>query len=108
MRKRWPAFAAVGVAGYAVQLAALAGFVNAAGWPYPLATILAVELAVAHNFWWHERWTWADRTVGGGNLLERLARFHASNGVVSVGGNLLATMLMVEWLGLDAIVAGAV
>jgi putative flippase GtrA len=91
-----------------VQLAALAGLITIAGWPYPVATVVAVELALAHNFWWHERWTWADRTAGGRTLLERLARFHASNGVVSVVGNLLTTMCMVEWLGLNAIVANAV
>jgi dolichol-phosphate mannosyltransferase len=108
MRSRWLAFAAVGVAGYVVQLAALAWFVTAAGWPYEASTVLAVELAVVHNFWWHERWTWADRATGGGNLLGRLARFHASNGAVSIAGNLLITMLMVEWLGLNAVVANAV
>jgi putative flippase GtrA len=29
--------------------------------PYLAATALAVEAAVVHNFFWHERFTWADR-----------------------------------------------
>ncbi len=28
---------------------------------YLVATALAVEMAVLHNFFWHRRWTWADR-----------------------------------------------
>jgi putative flippase GtrA len=38
---------------------------------------------------WHERYTWADRPATGAmQSLVRLARFNASNGAVSMVGNL--------------------
>ena len=55
-------FAWVGAGGFVVQVAALHAFA-AAGVPYAFATALAVEVAILHNFLWHERWTWADRLV---------------------------------------------
>jgi putative flippase GtrA len=30
---------------------------------YLVATVIAVEMAVLHNFVWHEQFTWADRTM---------------------------------------------
>jgi putative flippase GtrA len=58
---RAAAFVIVGALGFVVQIAALAALL-AAGCPYLIATAAAVEVAVLHNFAWHERWTWADRT----------------------------------------------
>ncbi len=49
-------FAGIGLIGFGVQLATLALLVLA-GWPYLVATCVAVEAAVLHNFAWHERWT---------------------------------------------------
>ena len=57
----WLKFNSVGAIGIVVQLAAPAIL---KGWlqvEYLLATALAVEAAVLHNFIWHERWTWAER-----------------------------------------------
>lgn len=81
-------FNLVGAMGFAVQLGTL-WTLHRAGVPVALATCLAVETAVLHNFAWHERWTWAGRTTGtrGG----RLARFHASNGLISMAGNAVLT-----------------
>ena len=80
-------FNIVGVLGFAVQLGVLIAL-EAAGWPVFFATIVAVEVAVLHNFAWHERWTWADVP---GSRGARLARFHAVNGVISLGGNAVIT-----------------
>src|SRR6185436_17366611 len=46
-------------------------------------------------FIWHRRWTWSDRhdTVGTG---ARLVRFHLTNGVVSLAGNLMVMALLVN------------
>jgi putative flippase GtrA len=101
-------FVAVGAAGFAVQICTLAYLVVELGWPYPLATLAAVETAVLHNFGWHERWTWADRSIGREPMMARLARFHAANGAMSIAGNLLITTLLVEGLGLNAIAANTV
>ena len=81
---RFVRFIVVGAIGLGVQLAILAAL-DGAGWPLVPATLAAVEAAVLHNFFWHECWTWADRR--GGSRADRLARFHASNGLTSLVGN---------------------
>ena len=78
----------VGAMGMVVQLAVLALVHRAAPGHYLLASGGAVELAVVHNFVWHLHYTWRDRRDDS-SLLSRLMRFHLSNGLVSMVGNLL-------------------
>ncbi len=93
---RWIKFNAVGGIGIGVQLAALAMFRSWLKLDYLLATGLAVEIAVIHNFLWHERFTWADRASSVPiQTLWRLVKFNASNGVVSIAGNVLLMRLLV-------------
>ena len=66
---RWLKFNAVGGIGIVVQLVALAVFRSWLKLDYLLATGLAVEIAVVHNFLWHERFTWADRPATAGNAV---------------------------------------
>ncbi len=100
------AFAAVGAAGLAVQLATFTVLTRATGLHYALASVLGVELAVVHNFAWHERWTWADRPAASARgRLARLAGFHLSNGVVSIVGTLGFTVAFVEDAGLSPALA---
>jgi putative flippase GtrA len=83
-------FYTVGAAGVVVQLAALALLKTGFGIGVLPATAIAVEMAVLHNFFWHERWTWADRIrVSVTGQAGRLLRFHLTNGLLSIGGNLL-------------------
>lgn len=92
---RWMKFNFVGAIGIAVQLAAL-WFLTSAGLSYLLATALAVETAVLHNFIWHERFTWVDRrNQGRSGSAARLLRFNLSNGLISIVGNLLCMRLLV-------------
>lgn len=58
---RWWRFNLVGAIGIVVQLAALFVLKSAFHFNYLAATAVAVEAAVAHNFIWHEKFTWADR-----------------------------------------------
>lgn len=105
---RWTAFNLVGAAGIAVQLAALAGLVHLFHLPVLLATALAVEAAVLHNFAWHTRWTWKDRPASSvSDLGMRLARFHVLNGAVSMIGNLVLVSLLTRTLRLDPVLASA-
>lgn len=109
---RFLRFNGVGLLGFALQLGVLAVLMRL-GVHYLAATALAVELAVLHNFAWHERWTWRDRTAGphgpstslGAGRRSRLWRFHASNGLISLAGNLLLMRLLVGLLGLPAVPA---
>ena len=73
---------------------------------YLLATALAVEATVLHNFVWHQRWTWRDRpTASPGASAARLARFQLLNGSVSLCGNLALMSLLSGRAGLDPIAA---
>jgi putative flippase GtrA len=89
-------FNAVGGIGIAVQLGALAVFRSWLKLDYLWATVLAVEIAVIHNFLWHERFTWPDRpSTRPLQSLTRLAKFNASTGAVSIAGNLLLMRVLV-------------
>ena len=89
---RWLKFNTVGAMGILVQLAMLALLTSGLHVQYLLATALAVETAVLHNFIWHERWTWKDRAPGG--RAARLLRFHLANGLVSIAVNLVLMRLL--------------
>ncbi len=99
-------FYTVGSLGMIVHLSLLALFVRGLQMHYQLATVLAVEAAVLHNFLWHRRWTWADRPVEGLSAVgARLLRFHLSNGLVSILGNLFFMRLFAGVVGFDPMVA---
>lgn len=105
---RWMKFNLVGAVGIGVQLALL-WMLTALGMGYMLATALAVEAAVLHNFLWHERFTWVDRRNGRTrDSAARLLRFNLTTGAISIGGNLLLTCLLVEESHLPALAANLV
>jgi len=83
---RWLKFNLVGGIGIGVQLGCLALLKSRMN--YLAATAIAVEIAVLHNFVWHERFTWKDRPGGTRERLMRLLRFHLGNGAVSILGNM--------------------
>jgi putative flippase GtrA len=102
----WLKFNAVGLIGIAVQLLVLTILKTGAGMNYLTATVIAVETAVLHNFVWHERWTWQERTRSNtGGLPGRLVRFHVTNGLISIGGNLFLMWLFVSRLHLHYFIA---
>jgi len=96
-------FSLVGTFGIAVQVTVL-WLMTRIGIHYLLATALAVESAVLHNFLWHQRFTWIDRS-GKGQTRIRLLRFHVTNGAVSFIGNLLLMRLLVGLLSLPVVLA---
>jgi putative flippase GtrA len=103
---RWLKFNAVGALGIAVQLAVLLGLKSGLHLSYLLATALAVEAAVVHNFLWHERYTWADRVKPSWrSSLPRLLRFNLTTGGVSIVGNLALMKVMVGWGHVNYLVA---
>ena len=98
---RWLKFNAVGAAGIVVQLAALALLASGLGLNYLVATALAVEVAVLHNFFWHQRFTWVDRaSLGTRDTLARLLKFNLTNGGLSILGNVVSMRLLVGQLHL--------
>lgn len=99
---RWVKFNFVGGVGIAVQLVVLAILKSGLGLHYLLATALAVEAAVLHNFVWHQNWTWADRPRGRGwqPVLARLVRFNLTTGALSIVSNLVLMRVLVGALRL--------
>ncbi len=106
---RWLKFNFVGGIGIVVQLAALALFRSALHLNYLLATALAVETAVIHNFLWHERFTWKDRpSAHRRQSLTRFAKFNATNGSISIVGNLLIMRALVGQFRMNYLLANLI
>ncbi len=103
-RLRLIRFSLVGAIGVGVQLGVLATLI-ALKMNYLLATGVAVEAAVLHNFLWHQCFTWADRESSRRAAFGQLVRFHLSNGLISLVGNLLLMRLLAGWLGLPVLAA---
>jgi putative flippase GtrA len=102
---RWLKFNLVGGIGIAVQLLTLVALKNRLHLDYLIATALAVETAVLHNFLWHERFTWADRAGAG---FTRFLKFNLTTGLFSVAGNLALMKLLVGIGGLNYLLANGV
>ena len=103
---RWVKFNAVGAVGMMVQLGALAVLNRWMAGRYLMATAVAIEITLLHNFFWHVRYTWRDRADSAG--MGSLVRFHLSNGLVSMVGNLALMPLLVGWMGMRVLAANGV
>ena len=101
-------FNLVGLFGFGIQLLALFLFKRVVGFDYRLAIACAVEVALAHNFIWHERVTWADVISRRRGVWTRLLRFHAANGLISIAGNVAFTWTFVTWGRMPYLLANAI
>jgi len=107
--RRLLVFGSVAAGGFALQLAVLVALTGGLEVNYLLATALAVEAAILHNFFWHHLRTWSDRRVdGAGEVCLRLARYNAGTALTSIGGNLLMMWILVSGAGLHYALANAV
>ena len=104
---RWAKFNAVGVVGMGVQLGALAVLNRWMRGHYLVASALALEITLLHNFVWHVRYTWRDRRAQD-STLRQMVRFQLSNGMVSLVGNLVLMRLLVQEARLPVLAANAV
>ena len=104
---RWWKFNLVGAMGMVVQLTALAAVSRCVGGHYLCASAVAVELAVLHNFVWHLHFTWRDRRDDS-MVLSQLMRFHLSNGLVSMLGNLVLMRVLVQEARVPLLVANGI
>ncbi len=93
---RWLRFNLVGLIGVAVQLAMVKLLLATTALDYRVATLVAVELTVLHNFCWHLRYTWRERRLSSANVVvRRLTEFHMTNGLVSLAGTWTLMALLV-------------
>jgi len=101
---RWLRFNLVGIAGFVLQMLTLAVM---ARWTTPaIAVVVAVLVAVSHNFLWHEQVTWPGLPRDG--RLRRWFSFHLTNGAVSLATNVVVTTVVMKGLGMPLLAANAV
>lgn len=72
-----------------------------------VATAFALELTLVHNFVWHLHYTWRDRREQSA-LLGQFVRFHLSNGLVSMSGNLALMPLLVHGAHIPVVASNAI
>ena len=104
---RWWKFSLVGAMGMVLQLVALALINRWAGGHYLCATAAAIEFAVLHNFVWHLHYTWRDRR-NTSTVLTQVLRFHLSNGLVSMLGNLALMRILVHEAHLPVLASNSI
>jgi putative flippase GtrA len=104
---RWGKFNLVGAMGMVVQLCALALLNRIAPGHYLVATAVAIEFALLHNFVWHLHFTWRDRRDQSATVAQ-LVRFHLANGLVSMVGNLALMRFLVQEAHVPVIIANAI
>ncbi|MGA2171122.1 MAG: GtrA family protein [Terracidiphilus sp.] len=104
---RWGKFNLVGAMGMVVQLAALALLNRWTAGHYLYASAAALELTLLHNFVWHLHYTWRDRRDNSA-LPAQLMRFHLSNGLVSMLGNLALMRILVQEAHLPLLVSNSI
>jgi len=104
--QRFARFCAVGAGGVLVQTVTLTVLLRFSGLHYLIATALAVEASVLNNFFWHRNWTWAERAQRSSMLT--LLRFNATNGALSLIGNLALMFVLVSVFKLNPMVANLI
>lgn len=105
--QRFLRFNLVGLIGIAVQLATLALLNRAIPAHFLLTSTLAVELTLLHNFFWHLHYTWPQTSPSLRETLAQILRFHLSNGLLSLLGNLILMRLFVHCAHLPILIANA-
>jgi dolichol-phosphate mannosyltransferase len=97
-------FCAVGLSGYAVNLAVFTFSLKVIGVHHLAAATIAFGVAVTNNFWWNRHWTFA---AGQGHAGFQAARFFA----VSVGAFLIQVTileLLISQAGLPKVLSQAI
>jgi putative flippase GtrA len=100
-------FSMVGLLGIGAQLLAMEMFAGGLRLPTLVASPLAVEFAVLHNFLWHWRWSFAG-AESGLRFWPAMLRFHLTNGVISLLGTTAMMWLLHEQLRMPRMPANLV
>lgn len=98
-------FNLVGLLGVLVQLTTLALLNRAIPAHYLLASTVAVEFTLFHNFAWHLHYTWPEARPSA--ALQKVLRFQLSNDLTSLLGNLALMHLFVHSLHAPVILSNA-
>ena len=104
---RYCKFNLVGAIGMVVQLSTLALLNHLTPSHYLIASAIALELTILHNFVWHLRYTWRDRRDDSA-VSAQLLRFQLSNGLVSMVGYLALMEALVRNAHIPVLVANVI
>jgi len=99
------AFLAVASGGFLIQTTIVALLTQGSRVSAEAATAIGVELAVLHNFLWHERWTWGDRRDSARWQWRRFGAYQLATGATSLAGNVICVAIGVRAFAIDATVA---
>ena len=101
------AFLAVASGGFLLQTVAVTLLTDVSSVSPEVATAIAVEIAVLHNFFWHERWTWGDRAARRSRL-RRFGAYQLATGSTSLAGNLVVVSAAVRLFAIDVTSANVI
>ena len=101
------AFLAVASAGFLLQTVAVTLLTHVSRLSPEVATAIAVEMAVLHNFYWHERWTWGDRAARQSRL-RRFGAYQLATGSTSLAGNLAVVSAAVRLFAIEVTTANVI
>jgi len=101
------AFLAVACGGFLLQTVTVAFLTHVSSVTPELATAIAVEIAVLHNFFWHERRTWGDRAAACSRL-RRFGAYQLATGSTSLAGNLLVVAAAVRLFSIEVTTANVI
>jgi len=99
------AFVTVAAAGFLLQTATVGLVTQWTTIAPECATAAGVELAVLHNFLWHDRWTWRDRAARSRSRLGRFVTYQLATGTTSIVGNVVVVTLAMRLMPIDATAA---
>jgi putative flippase GtrA len=86
VRSRFGRFSLVGLMGAVLQLMLMSLLTKCFGALSVAAIAVAIEITILHNFAWHEHFTWSYHgPKSSRQVAMRLWRFHAGNGLISLG-----------------------
>jgi putative flippase GtrA len=95
--KTWLRFNAIGIMGTGVQLLLIFFLRTFFQLHYLVATLIAVQCSLIHNFFWHQHWTWKHSvSTGRRESFQRFLRFNSTSGTISMMGNLGFTSILVQ------------
>ena len=104
---RWAKFIGVGAMGMAVQLGSLAVLNHWLRPHYLVASAVALEITLVHNFVWHMRFTWRGREDRG-SWQGQMMRHQMSSGMMSMVGNLVLMRVLVQGAHLPVVASNAI
>jgi dolichol-phosphate mannosyltransferase len=99
--RRLVKFCLVGASGVAVNAGLMRLLVRYAGLDYRLASLIAIELAIANNFVWNAAWTFRDGSRAPRAALVRMfLKFNLTSGLTAMVVNWGLLVLLAERAGM--------